>query len=117
MNSFEYDARAGARDSLDRRSASGRDALPSAVMACADRFTAALDTVVDHSELRAAVGDFARQVRAHQVPPERALAAFKFMVFNLPAMVSREPAERTALMADVTRMSIDAYYAASVADR
>jgi len=95
---------------MDRRAASGRDALPSAVMSCADRLTHALDTVVDHSEMQAAVRDFAQQVRKQQVPPERALAAFKFMVFNLPAMASRQPEERTALMADVTRMSIEEYY-------
>jgi hypothetical protein len=110
MNSFELDPRVDTRP-MDRRADAGRDALPSAVMACADRFTHALDTVVDHSELQAAVRDFAQQVRAQRVPPERALAAFKFMVFNLPAMNSRGPEERTALMADVTRMSIDAYYA------
>ena len=118
MDSLEVGGRREApRDMLDRRSASGRDALPSAVMACAGRFTQALDTVVDHSELRAAVRDFANEVRANHVPPERALAAFKFMVFNLPAMVAREPEERTSLMAEVTRMSIDAYYAAPIADR
>ena len=111
MNSFEVGPRAETRDSLDRRSAHGRDALPSAVMECADRFTQALDVVIDRSELRAAVRDFAQRVRAHNVPPERALAAFKFMVFNLPAMNARKPEERAVLMADVTRMSIDEYYA------
>ena len=110
MNSFELHPRADTREPLDRRAASGRDALPSAVIACADRFTHALDTVIDHSELQAAVRDFAQQVRAQRVPPERALAAFKFMVFNLPAIASREPEERTSLMADVTRMSIEEYY-------
>ena len=110
MNSFELDPRLKARESMDRRAASGRDALPSAVIACADRFTSALDVVVDRGELRSAVRDYADKVRAQQVPPERALAAFKFMVFNLPAMNAREPEERSALMADVTRMSIEEYY-------
>ena len=110
MNSFELHPRADTREPLDRRASSGRDALPSAVMACADRFTNALDVVVDRGELQSAVRDFANRVRAQQVPPERALAAFKFMVFNLPAMNAREPEERTALMADVTRMSIEEYY-------
>jgi hypothetical protein len=112
MDSVEVGMKRDPRERMDRRSASGRDVLPGAVIECGERFTAALDTMVDRDALQLAVRDFATTVRGHNVPPERALAAFKFMVFNLPALTSKPPDERVALMRDVTQMSIEAYYRA-----
>ncbi|HYC50551.1 MAG TPA: hypothetical protein VEB19_05510 [Gemmatimonadaceae bacterium] len=111
MDSIRADVRRGDPELFDRRTSPGRDILPSAVIACAERLSASLDIIPDRDAIRAAVREFAQQVRAQNVPPERALAAFKFMVFNLPALSTREPEERVSLMADVTRMSIEEYYA------
>jgi hypothetical protein len=111
MDSLEEGTRRDARDRLDRRASYGRDVLPGAVMACASDVTRELQAGVALDALRPAIVEFARTVRAQDVPPERALAAFKFMVFNLPAISSRAPDERAELMAALTQMSIEEYYA------
>ena len=111
MDSVEAGRRREQHDALDRRSEIGRDALPSAVIGCAEDLTKQLEAGANVASLRGAVAEFARAVRAQHVPPERALAAFKFMVFNLPVIVSRSPEDRNALMASLVHMSITEYYA------
>lgn len=94
-----------------RRNVSAREALADAAMECGDRFSTSLRSTMDPAALRAAVRDYARRVREQRVPPERAVAAFKAMLFTLPALRLRIPEERVILMADLTRMSIEEYYA------
>ena len=111
MDSVNEGTRRDTRDWLDRRSTQGRDVLPEAVIACAADVTRRLESGSPTGSLRAAVREFAQSVRTREVPPERALAAFKFMVFNLPAISSRTPDDRAELMAALTQMSIEEYFA------
>ena len=94
----------------DRRSSSGRDILPDAVLACAADLTLQLQDGAGLDALRAAVFEYTRVVRRHGVPPERALAAFKFMTFNLPVIASRPAERRTELVHQLTQMAIEEYY-------
>ena len=95
----------------ERRGIIGREALSDATMACGDRFTASLRSSMDRAALRDAVREFAQRVRAQRVPPEHAIAAFKAMLFTHPAIGLRISEERVALVAELTRMSIEEYYA------
>lgn len=97
----------------DRRSTSGRDILPDAVFGCAADLTLQLQEGAGLDALRAAVSEYTRVVRRHGVPPERALAAFKFMTFNLPVIASRTAERRTELVHQLTQMAIEEYYGAA----
>jgi hypothetical protein len=93
-----------------RRNARSRAALAEATLACGDRVGESLRARVDRQALRAAVREFAHEVRAQGVPPERALASFKAMMFTLPAMQLRGAEERVGMVAELTRMAIEEYY-------
>ena len=106
-----FDPRIQGESPDQRRNTSAREELADATMECGDRFATSLRSSMDRPALRAAVRDYVKRVRAQRVPPERAVAAFKSMLFNLPAIRLRGPEERVSLMAELTRMSIEEYYA------
>jgi len=111
MNSIDAQSQGEGGETLGRRNSPMSDVLPDAVMDCADRFSACLAGAVDRATLRAAVREYARRVRGQQIPPERALAAFKAMLFSLPAIRLRGSEERVRLVTELARMSIEEYYA------
>ena len=95
----------------ERRTSPVREALPDALRQCAASLTLIIDEGNTADALKRALTVFAGQVRARGVPPERAIAAFKHMFFNLPALVSLPSDKRAAFTTKLTQILITAYYA------
>lgn len=95
----------------ERRTSTVREALPDALRQCATSLTLIIEEGNTADALKRALTVYAGQVRARGVPPERAIAAFKHMFFNLPALVGLPSEKRGAFTAKLTQVLIEAYYA------
>jgi hypothetical protein len=96
----------------ERRVSGARHLISAAVVRCQSSLQRQLERGVEIEELRGSVSEFADTVRREQVPPQRALALFKEMVYQLPEVAPKAPSERNEVVKVLTQMAIEEYYRA-----
>lgn len=98
---------------LDERRVGGRTVLPEALIACARDLVPLLESGAA-DEIRSVIRRYVVAVRAVGVPPERAIAAFKFMLSAQPVLHRLRRSDHLGRVADLARIAIDEYFAAAV---
>lgn len=102
-----------APDALERRMG-GRDALPAALTRCARELAPLLAGDDTPGSERAVLRRYVLAIRAAGVPPERAIAAFKFMLTAQPEINRLGRSEHVGRVASLARIVIEEYFDAAV---
>lgn len=95
----------------ERRAVGSRGALSEALITCANELTARLESLDSAESMRGAIRGYAEHARASHIPPERAIAAFKFMLGSLPVMHGARRHEHMLLMRQLSQTLIEEYCA------
>lgn len=95
----------------ERRFGGSRRALPEALITCANELAARLESLDSPESMRAAIRCYTEQVRTGHIPPERMIAAFKFMLGSLPVMHGARRHEHMLLMQQLSQILIEEYCA------
>src|SRR2546430_7870091 len=88
----------------------GRNSFSIALKACRDTLEDQAGLEFSAESCRSSVAAFATQAHKEDIPPERALAVFKDMLFQLPAFRRVPPDRRIDVMQQLVQVAIDSYY-------
>ncbi|HEY8175207.1 MAG TPA: hypothetical protein VIF32_05930 [Gemmatimonadaceae bacterium] len=88
----------------------GRRSFSTALKICRDTLEEEPGLEFSTESCRSSVAAFATQAHRQDIPPERALAVFKDMLFQLTAFRRVPPDRRIDVMRRLVKTAIDAYY-------
>jgi hypothetical protein len=97
-------------DRRQRRVSVGRRSFSTALKKCRDTLQDQAGSEFSTELCHSAVAAFATQAHRQDIPPERALAVFKDMLFQLPAFRRVPPDRRIDITHQLVQTAIAAYY-------
>jgi hypothetical protein len=100
----------GTGHEVEQRSVHREEVLADALALCREALEARFSEAATLETFRAPIFAFAKTAQREGVPPERALALFKGMMFHLPAAAWQPHDWRGDIMRQLVRMLIEDYY-------